>query len=68
MEWTLEVEPCSGFGVVLEWNGVTFYDWPTDSDRVEWGQILEGTSRQKLRQSQAVFYDLPKMSTFIQQA
>ena len=29
-------------------------------------QTLEGTRRLKLRQSQTMFYDLPKMSTFIQ--
>ena len=44
-----------------------FFHRPTNSDGVEWGQILEGTSRLKVRQSQAIFYDLPKMSIFIQQ-
>ena len=60
MEWSLGVD----FGV--EWSQVLsfchpsrkrFYNRPKDSDIIEWGQILEGTSRLKLRQSQAIFYD-----------
>ena len=31
------------------------------------GQTLEGTSRLKPRQRQTIFYNIPKMSTFIQQ-
>ena len=70
MEWSFGLD----FGV--EWSRILsfchfsrtgFYDRPTDSDEVEWDMILEGTSRLKLRQSQTIFYDLPKMSAFIQQ-
>ena len=75
MEWSFEVDFGMEWSRILEWNGVRFcvfvtllgQDFTTDSDGVELGQILEGTSRLKLRQNQTIFYDLPKMSTFIQQ-
>ena len=60
MDWNLGVKPWSG---VLSgiWSGMEsdlefyqpsrtgFYDRPTGSDGVEWGQILEGTTRLKLK-------------------
>ena len=73
MEWSHGVEFWSGF-----WSGMEsdfeflspFKDriLPlTDRQRRSGvGQISEGNSRLKLRQSQTIFYDIPKMSTFIQ--
>ena len=70
MEWSLGVEPWSGvLEWILEWNEVRFgvlvtlqgQNFMTDSYEVEWGQILERSSRLKLRQSLAIFYDLPKI-------
>ena len=68
LEWSHGVEFWSGFWSRTE-SDFEFSDlsWTelTASDGVERGQILGGTSRLKLKQSQTIFYNLPKMSTFI---
>ena len=66
MEWSFGVDFGVEWSQILSFFRTGFYHKQRDSDGVGWGQILEGTSRLKLRQSQIIFYDLPKMSKFIQ--
>ena len=76
MEWSLGVEPwCGVLEWILEWKEVRFgvlvtllgHDFMTDRQTVmKWSgcQILERFIRLKLRQSQAIFYDLPKIHSY----